>query len=48
MIQAVEGEPIRTLGELRAILDRYRAGDVVTVSILRDGEEEDEVTIRLQ
>ena len=48
VIQAVEGEPIRTLGELRAVLDRYQAGDDVTVSVLRDGETEDEVTIRLQ
>ena len=48
VIRAVDGEPVRTLGELRAVLDRYRPGDTVIVSILRDGETEDEVTIRLQ
>ena len=48
VIQAIDGEPIRTLGELRAVLDRYRPGDEVTVSVLRDGETEAEVTVRLQ
>ena len=48
VIRAVDGEPVRTLGELRAVLDRYRPGDTISVSILRDGETEDEVTIRLQ
>ena len=48
VIKAVEGEPIRTLGELRAVLDRYQAGDEVNVSILRDGETEDAVTVQLQ
>ncbi len=48
VIQAIDGEPVRSLGELRAVLDRYRSGDTVSVSILRDGETEDEVTVRLQ
>ena len=38
VIQAIDGEPIRSQGELRAVLDRYRAGDDVTVTILRDGD----------
>ncbi len=48
VIQAIDDEPVRSLGELRAVLDRYRVGDEVTVSILRDGDAEDEVTVRLQ
>ena len=48
VIQSIDGEPIRTLGELRAVLDRYQPGDEVIFSILRDGETEDEVTVRLQ
>ena len=48
VIQAIDGEPIRTLGELRAVLDRYQPGDEVAMSILRDGDTEDEVTVRLQ
>ena len=50
IIQQVDGEPIRSLGELRAVLDRYRPGDEVTVTILRDilGEGEVlEITVRL-
>ena len=38
VIQAVDGEPIRSQGELRAVLDRYAPGDEVTVTILRDGD----------
>ena len=38
VIQAVDGEPIRSQGELRAVLDRYRPGDEVTVTLLRDGD----------
>ena len=48
VIQAIDGEPVRSLGELRAVLDRYRPGDAVSVSILRDGDTEDEVSIRLR
>ena len=48
VIQSIDGEPIRTLGDLRAVLDRYQPGDEVAISILRDGETEDEVTVRLQ
>ena len=38
VIQAVDGERIRSQGELRAVLDRYSPGDDVTVTILRDGD----------
>ncbi len=38
VIRAVDGEPIGSQGELRAVLDRYRPGDDVTVTILRDGD----------
>ncbi len=38
IIQAVDGEPIRSQGELRAVLDRYSPGEDVTVTILRDGD----------
>lgn len=38
IIQAIDGEPIASQGELRAVLDRYQPGDDVTVSILRDGD----------
>lgn len=46
VIQAIDGEPISSQGELRAVLDRYRPGDQVRVTILRDGETED-VVVRL-
>ena len=38
VIQAIDGEPVRSQGELRAVLDRYQPGDDVTVTILRDGD----------
>ena len=38
VIQAIDGEPIASQGELRAVLDRYQPGDDVTVTILRDGD----------
>ena len=38
VIQAIDGAPVTSQGELRAVLDRYRPGDRVTVTILRDGE----------
>ena len=43
VIQAVYGEPVRSQGELRAVLDRYTPGDDVTVTILRDGDTQDVV-----
>ena len=38
IIQQVEGEAVGSLGELKAILDRYQPGDEVTVTILREGD----------
>ena len=38
VIQAIDGEPVTSQGELRAVLDRYQPGDDVTVTILRDGD----------
>ena len=38
VILAIDGEAIRSQGEMRAVLDRYRPGDEVAVTILRDGD----------
>ena len=46
IIQHIDGERIASPAEMRAVLDRYRAGDEVTVTILRDGAER-EVVVRL-
>lgn len=43
IIQQIDGEAIESFGELRAILDRYDAGDQVTVTIWRDGDTQDVV-----
>ncbi len=46
VIQRIDGERIASPAEMRAVLDRYRVGDEVTVTILRDGAER-EVVVRL-
>ena len=46
IIQAIDGDEIDGVGDLETVLDRYRPGDEVTVSILRDRERLD-VPIRL-
>ena len=46
VIQRIDGERIDSPAEMRAVLDRYRAGDEVTVTVLRDGQER-EVVVRL-
>ena len=46
IIQGIDGEPVRSPAEMRAVLDRYQVGDEVTVTILRDGQER-ELVIRL-
>lgn len=46
IIQAIDGEPIGSGAELRAVLDRYRPGDEVTVTILRASRAR-EVVVRL-
>ena len=38
IIQAIDGEDVDGLGELRTILDRYDPGDEVSVTILRDDQ----------
>ena len=46
VIQRIDGEPVRSPAEMRAVLDRYQVGDEVTVTFLRDGQER-EVVVRL-
>ena len=46
IIRRIDGEQIASPAQMRAVLDRYRAGDEVTVTILRDGAEQ-EVVVRL-
>ncbi len=46
IIQRIDGERIASPAEMRAVLDRYRVGDEVTVTILRDGAER-EFVVRL-
>ncbi len=41
LIVAIDGEPIRSSGELRLALERRRAGEVVRVVVERDGREVD-------
>ena len=45
IIQAIDGETVDTLGDLRTVLDRYDPGDEVSVTILRDGRTRD---VRIQ
>ena len=37
VVQAIDGEPVENLGELATLLDRYKPGDQVTVTVDRDG-----------
>jgi hypothetical protein len=37
VIQAVDGARVAGIEELIEVLDRYRPGDAVTLSVLRDG-----------
>jgi S1-C subfamily serine protease len=46
VITAIEGRPVRSVSDIRALLERQQAGDSVTVSLLR-GEEEAEAEVRL-
>jgi S1-C subfamily serine protease len=41
VIAAVDGEPIRSGGELGLLLEKYAVGDVVTVTISREGDDLD-------
>lgn len=44
---AINEDPIRTARDLLGLLTQYRAGDTVTVTILRDGEKQD-VSVMLE
>ena len=46
VITAVDGEPVRSVSDVRALLERQKAGDSVTVSLLR-GDEEAKAEVRL-
>ena len=46
IIRAIDGVPITSPAELRAVLDRYRPSDDVIVTVLRDGDTLD-VVVRL-
>ena len=46
VITAIEGQPVQSVSDIRALLERQQAGDSVTVSLLR-GEEETEAEVRL-
>ncbi len=41
VIVAIDGNQVRTAGELGLILERYREGDIVTVTIDREGREKE-------
>jgi S1-C subfamily serine protease len=47
VIQAVDGKPVSTSAELAALLDDYKAGDSVRVTVWRDGRPT-QLTARLQ
>lgn len=46
IIQKIDGEAVNNLFELQTVLDRYQPGEVVTVTIWRDGKTR-EVKVRL-
>ena len=46
VITAIEGQPVRSVSDIRAQLERQQPGDTVTVSLLR-GEQETEAEVRL-
>ncbi|MGH7600176.1 MAG: S1C family serine protease, partial [bacterium] len=45
VIIGINDKKVRSFGELGDVLEQYKIGDVVTVKILRDGEEK---TVRIQ
>ncbi len=47
IIQAIEGEPVETAQQLYDLLDEFKIGDTVTVTILRDGKSID-LPVQLQ
>jgi len=46
VITALDGDDVENVEQLRALLQEHQAGDEVTLSILRDGEQM-EITITL-
>ena len=38
VIQAIDGKPVRTIDELHAILEKYKTGDTVELTVYRDRE----------
>ena len=46
IVQAIDGAPVRSLAELQTVLDRHRPGDIVVVTLWRNGRTSD-VSVRL-
>ena len=46
VITAIEGQPVQSVSDIRALLERQQPGDSVTVNLLR-GDEETEAEVRL-
>jgi serine protease Do len=47
VIQAVDGKPVRSVTDLYRVLEDYRAGDAVTLTVFREGQQVD-VKVQLQ
>jgi S1-C subfamily serine protease len=47
IITAVNGKPVDSVGKLIAVLDDYRVGETVKLTVLRDGKNAD-VDVALQ
>lgn len=47
MITALDGEPVRSDGDLLRLLGRYKVGDQVRLDVVRDGRKR-EVTVTLE
>jgi S1-C subfamily serine protease len=45
-IVALDGQPIRSIGDLQRLLDRHKAGEQVRLEIVRDGQNQ-EVAVTL-
>jgi serine protease Do len=41
LIVAVDGEPVHTTDDLFRVIDRHKVGDVVPLTILREGKKMD-------
>jgi len=38
VIVAVDGQPVRTVGDLQRLLDHHKAGEQVRLEVVRDGQ----------